>query len=120
MRTHNIKHSQYLGLAMLAALLVTGVPGESSAVDADLHDPERDILNCSEFDGGRCSPPGLIVHCKRTGSNGEQQVCHVQCNRNGAWTSPYACGRPRQTSEGSNSAIPAELELDDRGLPGTF
>lgn len=108
MKTQIMTSCRYGCLAVLAALLVTGVPSASKAIDTDLLHHDVVLLECSLFNG-QCSPSGLAVRCKRTNpKNGQAEVCYVECS-NGKWGRPHGCTRKGETTEDSNSEIPAEL-----------
>lgn len=103
MRLHIWTYCRYICLSVLAALLVTGMPGESKARSfADIFNVNTNHSSfCVDMEGTGPCQIGATTTC----TNSKQEVCSITCygpkGGTGTWGSGYNCHRPK------GSAAPA-------------
>lgn len=108
MRFHIWTYCRHIGLSVLAALLVTGMPGEGRALgsagvsegeafgEADISDAYVVLPLCFMYTGKDCDPGfDNLIEC----ANDAGQRCSINCRtvgdpkgNYGRWSEPRLCG----------------------------
>ncbi len=99
MNTQIMTSCRYGCLAVLAGLLVTGMPGDGRAIDSGLFNQGSDSNSCENLSGKRCRTPGTPNSC----TQGKNRVCPMICTQNRRWSISGPCTRTNFSSNGAAS-----------------